>query len=69
MHQGEEIPLLIVGSWPCTCEEAHQKTERGSDSLAERPPFEPDLFLFFSSSPPSLSAPLPPLPLLSHAKS
>lgn len=28
--------------------------ERRSDSLAERPRFEPNLFLFFSSSPPHL---------------
>lgn len=28
VHQGEEIPLLIVGSWSCTCQKTHQETER-----------------------------------------
>lgn len=30
VYQGEAIPLLIVGSWSCTCHETHQETERGS---------------------------------------
>lgn len=40
--------------------------ERRADSLAERPRFEPDLFLLFSSSPISLCPAHPPTPHHHH---
>lgn len=52
VHEGEVIPLLIVGSWSCTCHETHQETERDSLIARQRAlALSLICFCFFPSSP------------------